>query len=444
LTYIPNTDSDRKQMMAQIGITDIEELLSDIPGSLKLQRDLNMPAGLSEMELKKLGIETSERNTSCHKYASFLGGGAYDHYIPATVGAVISRSEFYTSYTPYQPEISQGNLQSIFEFQTLVCQLTGMDVANASMYDGATALAEAAMMAAHITGRGNWVVSGCVNPMYLEVMKTYAWASGNHVLLSNRLSLRTDVEDLLSSIDRQTACVVVQNPNFFGSLEQIAEIESAAHEAGALFIMSVNPISLGILKTPGEWNADICVAEGQPLGISMGYGGPLLGLFACKSEYVRHMPGRLVGATKDKENRTGYVLTLQTREQHIRREKATSNICTNEALYALAASVYLCTLGREGLRRVADMCFQKAHYAAKNLAKQTNVEVLSKDPFFHEFVVNCNRSVDEVNAELSEHRMVGGLPLGQFYPEMMGCMLVCLTEKRTKSEIDAFVRVLAK
>ena len=444
MQYIPNTDAGRSRMLDSIGVSDISELFQQVPRSLVLNRPLDIPGPLSEMELRRYADDLSGQSANLDTCASFLGAGIYDHYIPSTVAAVIGRSEFYTSYTPYQPEISQGNLQAIFEFQTLICQLTGMEVANASMYDGATALAEAALMASSITGRSEWVVSNCIHPAYRETMRTYAWASGNKLVDAGRSGITTNLAELSRYITRETACLAIQHPNFFGALESLREAEALAHEAGALFIVCFDPISLGLLKPPGEFNADICVAEGQPLGIPPGFGGPLLGLFACKKEYVRQMPGRLVGATTDSAGRRGYALTLQTREQHIRRERATSNICTNEALNALAAAVYLCTLGKQGLREVADLCLQKAHYAAQAISELSGYELPFNAPFFKEFVVKSPKPVAEINEKLLNRKIVGGLDLGRFYPDLAGHMLLCATERRTRAEIHALVEGLAE
>ncbi|MHB0912855.1 MAG: aminomethyl-transferring glycine dehydrogenase subunit GcvPA [Armatimonadota bacterium] len=441
MPYIPNTEADRKAMLESIGVQSVSELFARIPGGILREEPLDIPGPLSEMELSAYFGELAAKNADMQEHACFLGAGIYDHYIPATVPAVLGRSEFYTSYTPYQPELSQGNLQSIFEFQTLVCQLTGMEVANASIYDGASALAEAALMASNITGKSDWVVSECVHPNYRETMRTYAWAAGNRVIEGGREGIRT--ASLAELITPDTACVVVQSPNFFGAIEDLASASAAAKEHNALFIVCCDPISLGLLKPPGEYGADICVAEGQPLGIPMGFGGPLLGIFACRKEYVRQIPGRIVGTTIDAQGRRGYVLTLQTREQHIRRERATSNICSNEALYALAASVYLSTLGKDGLRSVAELCTQKAHYAAEVLSETPGCSVRMEVPFFKEFVVKPGRPIEEVNRLLLEQKIVGGLDLGRFYPDLAGHMLLCITEKRTREEIDRLVGGLA-
>jgi glycine dehydrogenase subunit 1 len=414
-----------------------------IPESLLLKDSLNIPGPLSEMELLRQAKTLAAADSNLDDSICFLGAGVYDHYIPATVPAIIGRSEFYTAYTPYQPELSQGNLQAIFEFQTMICELTGMEVANASMYDCATGLAEAAMMASSITGRSRWLTATSVHPTYRETLKTYAWASGSELIETDRNGILTDVSSVKAQLDDGVACVIVQSPNFFGAIEQLAELSAAAHEKGALFIICFNPISLGLLNPPGEYCADICVGEGQPLGVPTGFGGPMLGLFACRKEHMRHMPGRLVGATVDHEGRRGYTLTLQTREQHIRRERATSNICTNEALCALAATVYLSTLGKTGLKEVSNLCMQKAHYAAEQISKLPDFEIPFAGKFFHEFVVKSAKPISEINARLAELGIIGGLDLERFYPELAGHMLLCVTEKRTKQEIDALIGGLA-
>lgn len=439
MSYIPNTSADQQRMLESIGASSVAELLKkQIPAELHMLGKLDLPDAMSEIELRRHFAELASAN--CIN-PSFLGAGIYDHFIPSTVPAVIGRSEFYTSYTPYQPEISQGTLQSIFEFQTLVCDLTGMDVANASLYDGATALAEAAMMASSITGRTEWLVSDCVNPAYRETLRTYAWAAGYTIIESGRDSLLTDFAKLGEHIGTNTACVIAQNPNFFGSIESMDAASKLAHANGALFVVSFDPISLGLLKSPGDYDADIAVAEGQSLGIPMSFGGPLLGLFACKQQYVRKMPGRIVGATTDTNGKRGYVLTLQTREQHIRREKATSNICSNQGLCALAATVYLSTLGKNGLRDVAELCLAKSHYLADEIAKLPGYENAG-GRFFKEFVVKCPKPVDEINAHMRKRGIIGGLNLGRYYPDMRDKMLLCVTEKRTREQIDALLEAL--
>ena len=428
-------------MLESIGVSSVAELLEQIPDELRMRGKLVLPEPMSEIELRRHFTRLAAGNASA--LPCFLGGGIYDHYIPSTVPAILGRSEFYTSYTPYQPEISQGTLQSIFEFQTLICDLTAMEVANASLYDGASALAEAALMASSITERTEWVVSSCVNPTYRETLRTYAWASGHRLVEEGREGFITDFARLGKAVGENTACVIVQNPNFFGSLESMAEAEALAHSSGAMFIVSFDPISLGLLKPPGEYNADIAVGEGQSLGIPMAFGGPLLGLFACKREFMRQMPGRVVGATTDTQGRKGYVLTLQTREQHIRREKATSNICTNQGLCALAATVYLSTLGKQGLRQIAELCVAKSHYLQEQVSDASGGMSPRSRAFFKEFVVRCPRPVNEVNAALRERGVIGGLDLGRFYPELAKHMLLCVTEKRTREEMDALVEGLA-
>jgi len=428
-------------MLKSVGVEGISDLFTPIPDNLKLKRALNLPAPLSEMELRERALTIGSANAGCAEYACFLGAGAYDHYIPSTVPAVLGRSEFYTSYTPYQPEISQGNLQVIWEFQSMVSHLMQMDVANASMYDGASALAEAALMASGITGRGAWGVSGTLHPNYRKVLETHAWASGHSIVDTGRDGILSTFAD---AGGEDIACVIVQSPNFFGAIESLSDARDFARKHGALLIVCCDPISLGLLNPPGAYDADICVAEGQPLGISMSYGGPLLGLFACKKSYVRQMPGRVVGATTDTNGKRGYTLTLQTREQHIRREKATSNICSNQALCALAATVYLSTLGKNGLKRVAELCIEKAHYAAERLTQIDGVEMPFGASFFKEFVVRLPRPVQEINTKLAEQGIMGGLNLEPYFPEMKNCMLICVTEQRTKEQIDRLAEVIAK
>lgn len=444
IPYLPNTENDRSGMLDLIGLSSVSDIFSCIPDAVHLTRDLEIPDPLSEPELASHALEIAGLNGDLSSYACFLGAGVYDHYIPATVSAITGRSEFYTSYTPYQPEMSQGNLQSIFEFQTMVCRLTGMDVANASMYDGASALSEAALMASSITGRTRWIVSRTVHPSYRQTMLTFAQAAGYAVDETPMSEIVTDLRALESRVGDDVACVIVQQPNFLGTVEDLARMRHIAASKGALFIVSVDPVCLGILKPPGEYDADICVGEGQPLGIAPGFGGPLLGLMACKKQYVRQMPGRLVGATVDANGARSYTLTLQTREQHIRRERATSNICTNQAINALSAAVYLATLGPAGLQHVARLCFDKAHYAAKRVAAVDGFAVPYGDRFVKEFVARCDRPVREINQRLLDRGMIGGFDLGRFYPELAGHMLLCVTEKRTRTEIDRLVECIGE
>lgn len=447
MSYVPHTETDREAMLETIGVESVEELLADIPHSVR-DPVLDLPPPLSEMEILAELREMSEQNADLDHYDCFLGTGAYNHFVPSVVDAVLSRSEFYTSYTPYQPEISQGTLQAIFEYQTMVCQLTGMDVANASHYDGATALAEAALMAFEVSRgrRHKVVVAPDVHPEYRQVLRTYL--RGTDLLLTGDEDPQAGLKELASLVDEDTACVLVQNPNFFGELlpvdsSGLSGLADTVHKAGGLLVVEVDPISLGLFKPPGEYGADIVVGEGQPLGNPISFGGPYLGLFACRDEYKRKLPGRLAGETMDAEGRRGFVLTLATREQHIRRERATSNICTNQALCALAASVYLAVMGRRGLRQVAELCYHKAHYAASRIDKLLGFNVLS-DQFFKEFVVRCPRPPVEINARLLEREIIGGYDLGRDYPHLDDCMLLCVTEMNTRDQIDRLVAELAE
>ncbi len=438
MPYIPNTDANRAGMLKKIGVSSFDELIADIPAEIRCKTDLKLPAALSEMEVVKEAGRLAALNAPASDAVSFLGGGVYDHYIPAAINHILLRSEFYTAYTPYQAEVSQGTLQVIYEFQSLVCNLTGMDVANASMYDGATALAEAGLLACGHTKRKQLVVLRSVNPQYREVLQTYCRGLGIGITEVDWQNGQVDLDALRKAVNGQTAGVLVQHPNFLGILEPVEEIGKIAHQQGALFAVSVNPISLGLLKEPGKYGADIATAEGQPLGLSQGFGGPYLGLFAAKKEFLRLMPGRIVGLTTDAKGREGAVLTMQAREQHIRREKATSNICSNEALCALAATVYLSLLGREGLRQVAELCLQKAHYLAEQIKPAFNA------PFFNEFAVATAVDPQHLIGKLKQHHVHAGLDLGRFYPELAGHLMVAVTEKRTRSEIDLLAQQLKR
>ncbi|MCL6429248.1 MAG: aminomethyl-transferring glycine dehydrogenase subunit GcvPA [Anaerolineae bacterium] len=444
MSYVPHTDADRREMLAAIGVGSVEELFAVVPESVRFP-ELELPEPLSEAEVLEELRVLSDSNADLDHLACFLGAGAYRHYIPSVVQHVIGRSEFYTAYTPYQPEISQGTLQTIFEYQSMICGLTGMDVSNASHYDGATAMAEAVIMAISV-GRGKRrkaVVAPAVHPQYREVVRTYTQGMGVQVVGDEDLT--ADIGRLAERIDGDTACVIVQVPDFFGGLdspETLSALADAAHRAGALFVVSVDPISLGLLKPPSEYGVDIVVGEGQSLGLPPSFGGPYLGFFACREEYVRRMAGRLVGETVDSQGRRSYVLTLATREQHIRRERATSNICTNEALCALAASVYLAALGPRGLRQVAELCYHRSHYAANRIAQVPGFAVLDNRPFFKEFVVRCPIPVEEINAELMEWDILGGYDLGRDYPHLAGHMLLCVTELNTRAQIDDLVMAL--
>ena len=422
-------------MLSQIGVKTVDELFSAIPGKVKIDSVNEVPpSGISELELKETLDNLSKKNKNTKEFVSFLGGGSYNHFIPSTVNHIIRRSEFYTAYTPYQPEISQGMLQSIFEYQSLICDLTGMDAANASMYDGATALAEAASAAVHFTGKTEILVSKAVNPNYRNVLDTYAEGAGWKVVeFGYQQSLGiSDFDDASKKISNGTACVILANPNFFGCIEDVEKFSAMAKTKGALSIVSVDPISLGILKRPGDIGVDIVTGEGQALGLPQSYGGPYLGIFAVKKDYLRLMPGRIVGETVDTKGRRGYVLTLQAREQHIRREKAFSNICSNEALCALAATVYLATMGRSGLKEVASHCLQKTNYAKNKLSKL----IAFRSPSFKEFVLKTAKPVDRINQLLLDNKIIGGLDLGRYYPELKGHMLIAVTELVKKEDID--------
>lgn len=441
MAFLPHTEADRKKMLAAVGIDSLNDLFADVPAGLRFP-DLDLPAAISEMEVMEELTELSGRNVDAHEFMSFLGAGAYDHFIPSVVDHVLRRSEFYTAYTPYQPEVSQGTLQAIFEFQSHVCRLTGMEVANASVYDGATALAEAVAMALtqHRGRRSRIVFAPTIHPQYRETVETYM--RGDDVEIVGDGHFTEGLETLIELIDEDTAIVAVQYPDFLGHINDYAAVGEAAEEAGALFCVVVNPIALGLLKPPSEFGADIVVGEGQPLGIPLSYGGPYLGLFATKEKYVRRMPGRLVGETSDVRGQRGYVLTLTPREQHIRRERATSNICTNQGLMALAAGVYLAAMGKEGLRKVAELCYHKAHYAAERIDGLAGFSLWNKRPFFNEFVVKLPKPVAELNHQLLEHGIIGGYDLADWNADLEGHALLALTERNTRAGIDHFVDVL--
>ena len=432
-------------MLEAIGLGSADELFDSIPEDLRLKRPLNTPAALSEIELLDLFEQMGARNAGARRI-SFMGGGAYSHYIPTIVDHILSRSEFFTAYTPYQPEISQGTLQVIFEFQTLVCQLTGMEVANASMYDGSTALAEAVLMAERVTKRSKVVASTATHPQYLEVVRTYVQHAGIHLELVP-FDERTGQswQALAAAIDNETAALVVQSPNFFGCIEDLSALADAAHAKGALLIVAVTEaMSFGLLKSPGACGADIVVAEGQSFGVPLSFGGPYVGLFATREKYARQIPGRLVGEAYDKKGRRGFVLTLATREQHIRREKATSNICTNEGLIALAATVYLETMGRRGVQEAAHQCAQKAAYAARAISKLSGYSLPFTAPYFNEFVVRGpGRAVDLLSRLGKEKAIDGGLALSRFMPDRPNDFLVCVTEVNSRAQIDALVEGLS-
>ncbi len=443
--FIPHTDAERKEMLAAIGVNRMEDLFTDVPAKVRFP-ELNIPPSLTEMEAIADVQGLANANESVRELACFLGAGAYNHYIPAAVDAIIRRGEFLTAYTPYQPEVSQGTLQGIFEFQSMICALTGMDASNASHYDGATATAEAGILAYHHfrEKRKKFVVSQTLHPDYRGVLKTYMSGYDGISVVGDEADVDplAGPERLIELIDADTALVVVQYPDFLGRIYDYTALAQAAHAQGALFCVAVNPIALGLLKPPSEFGADIVVGEGQPLGIPLSFGGPYLGIFATKKDYVRKIAGRLVGESVDAQNRRGYVLTLTAREQHIRREKATSNICTNQGLMAMAATAYLSLVGKQGLRQVANLCYQKAHYAADRISQIEGYKVCLPDYFFHEFVVCCDRPVEEINRHLLEHGILGGFDLGQVYPALKNYMLIAVTEMNSREEIDALCAAL--
>ena len=427
--YVPLTDDDRRAMLETIGASSVDELFADIPAE---HRDpaLDLPPALSEIELMRELSELAARSTPANGTRSFLGAGAYRHYIPSIVDHIIRRGEFLTAYTPYQPEISQGTLQTTFEFQSLVCELTGMDVANAGMYEGASALAEACLMACAVTGRERVVMLDTAHPNAIEVVRTYAAGRGIEVEVRSRSEI---------SLSDRDACLAVQSPNFFGYVEDLASLGKHAHEAGALFVVSADPVSLGLFRPPADFGADIVVGEGQPLGVPVSFGGPYVGLFACRERFIRHMPGRIVGRTSDVDGKTGYVLTLQTREQHIRRERATSNICTSQQLIALAFTVALCTLGKTGLKQMAEQCYHKSHYAAERIAALPGYSLPVEGTFFQEFVIRCPIAPNEINKRLIERDIIGGYDVSD---HIENGMVLCFSELHTKEDIDGLVEAL--
>lgn len=447
MVYVPHTDGEREAMLATIGRRSLEDLFADVPEQYRFP-DMDLPHPLSELEIQRELQSLANSNKGIETSSCFLGAGAYNHFIPAIVDDVLGRAEFYTSYTPYQPEISQGMLQAMFEYQTMICRLTGMEVSNASHYDGATSLAEAVLLALNTSGqkRNEVLVSPGLNPQFTSVLKTYL--KGSSGSLKGDETLHVNARDLVALAGEKTAAVVIQNPDFLGRMEQLDDIADKVHAAGALVIIVGDPTAMGLFKPPGDYGADVVVAEGQPLGIPLSFGGPHLGIFATRRNLVRRMSGRLVGATVDAEGQRGYVLTLATREQHIRRAKATSNICTNAALTALAAAVYLATVGKRGLKSIAEQCHHKSHYAAKRINETAGLQINPQAPdavFFREFVVDLGVPANGVARLLmDEFNIVGGYDLGQVYPEMANHMLIAVTEMNTRSAIDRLAEALAK
>lgn len=434
-SYVPSTAQERQEMLASIGLCSIDELFSHIPDSLKLKGELNLPSGKSELEVCHTMEHIAAQNIVFDSI--FRGAGAYDHYIPAIVKSVTGKEEFVTAYTPYQAEISQGVLQSIFEYQTMICELTGMDVSNASVYDGATAAAEAVNMCCE-RSRNTVFCSAAAHPDTIEVVKTYCWASGHEFVLVPAKDGKTDWNSIVPQLDKKTsACLYIQSPNFFGQIEDVQQAAEAVHTVGAKLIMGCNPIALGLYKTPAELGADIAVGEGQPLGMPLSFGGPYLGFMATTKAMMRKLPGRIVGETTDVDGKRAFVLTLQAREQHIRREKASSNICSNQALCAMTAAVYLAAVGPGGLKQVANLCYQKAHYLMQKLTAIPGITLRYQGPFFHEFVTDQG-DANRILLKLEQEGILGGLPLSD------GGILWCATEKNSKEDIDRMVGIIRK
>jgi glycine dehydrogenase subunit 1 len=444
MRYLPNTADEQRQMLGTIGAGAIDDLLTRIPARARLSRPLDLPPALAETELIRHLRGLAARNADADRLVCFLGAGVYDHYVPSPIDHMIRRGEFFTAYTPYQPEASQGTLRTIYEYQTMIAELTGMDVANASIYDGASSLAEAALMAHAVTGRPEIVLAGGVHPLYRRVVATYCAGPGLRLRDLPAPDGVVDADAAAKAVGARTAALVVQSPNFYGCLEDIAAAAERAHGAGALLVVVTDPVNLGVLEAPGRLGADLVVGEGQGLGVPLSYGGPYLGVFAAKNEFVRRMPGRLVGATVDQAGARGFVLTLQTREQHIRRARATSNICTNVALCALMATIYLATLGKRGLVEVGEQSMAKARYAADRLATVPGVSLRFGAPFFKEFTLRLPKPPDRVVSRLLKSGILGGVPLKAFDRRLADCLLVAVTEKRTRGEIDAFADALGK
>jgi len=443
--FIPHSRAEKETMLKAIGVNSLEDLFQDVPEPFRFPK-LDLPPALTEMEAIAELQDISKANKTTHDMACFLGAGAYNHYIPAAVDSLLRRGEFYTAYTPYQPEISQGTLQAIFEYQSLIANLTGMEACNASHYDGATATAEAGILAYHYfrRKRSRIIVSPSVHPHYRQTLVTYLCGYQNLSILEAQSAENPigEPRSLLSLLDADTALVIVQYPDFFGRIYDYTALIKAAHEFGALVAVVCNPLALGLLKAPGEYGADIVVGEGQSLGIPLSFGGPYLGLFATRKDLIRKVAGRLVGETVDAQGRRGYVLTLTAREQHIRREKATSNICTNQGLMALASAIYLSLVGKQGLRQVAELCYHKAHYASQKIAGIPGYKVYSEQSFFHEFVISCPTSIEEITSHLLDHGILGGYDLGNDYPALKNHMLIAVTEMNTCEEIDLLCDVL--
>ncbi len=440
MSYIPHTDAETQEMLSEIGVDTIGDLFEAVPGSHRFPA-LDLPPPMSEMDVAAEMLAISEANDHAGDFAIFRGAGAYHHYIPSAVNHMLLRGEFYTAYTPYQPEISQGTLQATYEYQSMMCALTGMDAANASHYDGATSLAEAITVALEVTRRKRKkvILSHAIHPQYREVVRTYHQGRDIRIIGDRG---RGEIVDLMEMLDDNTAMLAVQYPNFFGQIDDVSRLAEAVHASGALLVMVANPMALSLFKSPGELGADIVVGEGQPLGIPLGYGGPYLGYFAIRQKYVRKIAGRIIGETVDADGQRAFVMTLRPREQDIKRERASSNICTNQGLMALAASVYMALMGKNGLRQVGELNFHKAHYAADRISRLDGYSVDLSKPFFNEFVVACPRPVAEINAALLAEGIIGGVDLGEHYFHLQDHMLVCVTETNGKEEIDRLVVIL--
>ena len=445
MRYLPHTESDIRQMLDRIGVSSLDELFSGVPDSCRLHRDLDIPIGLSEAEAMKQLSQLAAKNAQLSDWDSYLGGGAYNHFIPAVVDHLVSRSEFYTAYTPYQPEISQGTLQAIFEFQTMICQLTGMDVANASMYDGASACAEAVLLALRTARKKNRVLlSAALHPHYQQTVATYCQYLDVDLVTIPVANGMTSASDIQSLVDENTAAVVVGYPNYFGQIEDLKTISKLTGDTDARLIAAVaEPLALALFQAPGELGADIVVGEGQSFGIPLSYGGPGIGFFAVKSKDMRALPGRLVGETVDLDGKRGFVLTLATREQHIRREKATSNICSNQGMCTLMVGIYLALHGKEGLRKLAELNYSKAVYAKGKIAALPGFDVAFPGPHFNEFVIRCDEAVSSLKKRLEQENVLVGISLGRDYPELEDGLLVCVTEQNSKEQIDRMIEILA-
>ncbi len=443
MTYTGVSSRQVEELLAEIGVKSVAELFSNIPEQIRLKRMLDLPAGLDDISLEEHLQELAGRNQGTDSLVSFLGAGSYDHFVPPVVDALAGQSAFVTAYTPYQAETSQGALQAFYEYQTLICEITGMDVSNASMYEAGSAVAEAVLMARDLTMRTRVLVGGNVHPEYVQVLRTYLAALPVKVEIIPTPRGMIDPADLAQRVDNQTAAVVIQQPDFFGLINPLDKIAEITKKHEALLIAAVDPISLGLLAPPGKFGVDIVVGEGQPLGNRQNLGGPYLGFMATKEKYLRRLPGRIIGATVDAEGKRAFCLTLQTREQHIRRERATSNICSNEGLLAIRAAIYLAAMGRTGFGQLANLCFQKAHYAAGQISKLKGYELAFSGPFFKEFVVRCKwATAEKVIQAARAEGILAGIDLGRWFTEFKDCVLVAVTEKRTKKQIDKLISIL--